>query len=295
MSRVGTLDSHRFGEAMHKFTACFFGLILSALDVTQLLAPARAQTAATSEISRLFNHALFYAAPNGRPAEVACYMRRAQRLALETKSPDAAIKKWYEASGMDDLRVVLTRTITDVWSPFKKESALQPAISGFMADLTRKERPVDAVTSATRLADAVKVLRGESHLDYANALELVGDAKVFQHQYAEAAKNFASALEIRRAARPVMERYLGIEKAVDDADRQAEFLAKRNIGIVMSKLADVYWILGQESAAAKLRNDAKTREGEADRIRNLESADALLANRMAIASAHPSCVAALKY
>lgn len=280
---------------MQKFAACFFGLIFSTFATAQLLGPARAQTAATPEIAQLLKHALFYDAPNGRPAEVACYMRRAQRLALETRSPDAAIRKWYEAAGTDDLRVVLTRTITEVWSPFKKEAALQPAISGFMGDLTKKERPVDAVASATRLADAVKTLRGGSHLDYANALELVGDAKIFQRQYAEAAKDFSSVLEIRRAARPVMERYLGIEKAANDADRKAEFLAKRNIGMVMSKLADIYWILGQESAAAKLRNDAKTREGEADRIRDLESADAILPSRMAIASGHPSCVAAIKY
>src|SRR5205814_4529487 len=41
---------------------------------------------------------------------------------------------------------------------------------------------------------------------------------------------------------------------------------------IMSKLADTYWIVGQDYAATALRNKPQTREGDADRIHDIESA-----------------------
>jgi hypothetical protein len=60
---------------------------LITLSAVFLLVPAGAQSQQSVELSRLLAHIVFYAPPNGRPAEFICFLREAQRLNFAVSSP----------------------------------------------------------------------------------------------------------------------------------------------------------------------------------------------------------------
>lgn len=259
-------------------------MLLILLTVAILLSSSRAQPAST-EIKKLIAHALFYMSQNGRRAEAVCYMRQAQRMHDSVFQP--LIKSWYKKFGIDDKRVVLSRLLefTGRISDEPDFAKLKDPLGATMAAFVEEGMP-QAPESAMNLLKSVKNARGESDLMYAEVLEFVGDSYVLQHQHTNAAKAFARVLEIRRSARPLLERYLGIERS----SSRGELSAKKDLRRIMSKLADTYWVIGHHSAAAALRNDPKTSEGDIYRVVDIETVDQLLVNRAAIHQKHPSCV-----
>lgn len=264
----------------------FIARFLIVVLAVALPTSAWAQAQPSIELRKLLTDAAFYEAPNGRPAEVACFMRKAQRLDTDQLP---LIKKWYELAGMDNLRVVLTRAIV-LWTLAKEEpklAILKDSIDGVMSGLSKMEFAL-GLKSATRLAEGIKTARGENDLVYALALEIVGDLQALQGQHAQSMSVYARVLQIRENVRP------GNEKPYSAADPRSAYTAQKNLRRIMSKLADTYWIVGQSGAAATLRKNPQSREGDVDRINDLEFVDALLQNKMALSPDHPSCVATLR-
>lgn len=246
-----------------------------------------AQESRSEEIKNLLAHAAFYMSPNGRPAEVACFMREAQRL-----DPDQppVVKQWYQQFGMDDQRVVLLRFI--LFLQRTKELAkpeLNEPVDKVMTALTNQGR-AGAIEASNRLVEAFKNALGEEDLDYANALEVSGDVQALERQHEQAAEIYARVRKIRHAGRPVLERYFGIERG---SGGSAEYSAKEDLRRVMSKLADTYWVLGRAQEAAQLRSDPMTLEGDVVRVKDLAFAVENLRARIPIDAAHPSCVVRL--
>lgn len=268
------------------------------------------ETSKAQQFSKLIAHAVFYMSPNHRPAEVACYMRQIQRLNFDPQSRLAgSIKAWFKVSGVDK-RVVTEELLAFVGSmvqenrfypskekrPAPLKDVMKEPVEAIFSEITN-ERRSEAAEHANRLAEAIKAVRSETDLDYAAALEFVGNLQSLQGEHATAVAVYARVLEIRRSARPFLERYLGIERPPpDNVHPPDDYRAKKDLRRIMSKLADTYWIVGQDYAATALRNKPQTREGDADRIHDIESADDL-ADRMLqpwvgrIHPDHPSCVA----
>ena len=237
-------------------------------------------------LSRLLADAQFYspsASSSGRPAEVDCFMRLAQRLDFD---PNQVVRNWYKSHGMDDRRVVLIRLI-NLWAIVKDDAKLadlsdtaKEAISGIT-----KDWPDGALDKTTKFTDSVKAKRGENDLIYATALEFVGDVQALQDHPKIAADIYTRVQKIRRGSVNNEELSGKLEDPRDDR------VAVKNIGRVMSKLADMRWVLGDESIAKTLRSDVETKAGDIDRIADLQLADNSLRNKTPYNAEHPSCVA----
>src|SRR6476660_6504241 len=106
-----------------------------------------------------------------------------------------------------------------------------------------KDGHAGAIENAGHLAEAIKARRGETDVDHATALEIMGDVQALVGRHEDAASTFARVLELRRAGRPVLEQYFGIEKELpfEDPNRMVEYNAKQELRKVMSKLADACW------------------------------------------------------
>jgi hypothetical protein len=204
--------------------------------------------------------------------------------------PQDTIKKMYKAWGTEDPRVIMTKFLVfpaplqqdPTLANFAKQ-ALTMAVAAGVA--TAKRDFLLAEEHAAGLADFIKTTRGDNDLFYATALEFVGDLQTLQDKYASAAISFARVLEIRRGG------LLGSEKPQSIIDPRSDYTAKRDLRRIMSKLADTSWIIGKSDEAAALRSDPQSRQGDADRIADLENADGLLQSRKPLHPDHPSCVA----
>ena len=157
--------------------------------------------------------------------------------------------------------------------------------SASIVSVTDRVRPV-AIGAAKRLAEALRAARGDNDLLYATALYILGDLHAFNHDYANAAETFLQELTIRQKAH-----------ASDDvqlSDPRSKIEAAMDYARSMSKLADSYWILGQDERAAKLRTSPQTRAGDDYRILDIDYVDRQVQNRTPLHPDHPSCLATMK-
>jgi hypothetical protein len=258
---------------------------LSALALLLACGSAWAQQQQSAEVQtrEAILHAIAYLKANGRSAEAACFMRRAQRFDFD---PRSVIKDYYKARGLDDVRFVLIRII-NLWALGNEDVKLNAIVGltdAVVPSLKKQAWPA-AIDDAKRLAEAIKAVRGDKDLVYATALNIVADLQSFNHDYAAVAATLEQVLAIRQSARPSADAKV--------ADPRSASVAKIDLARTMSKLADTYWILGQDQRAAKLRSDPQARAGDAFRIADIDSVDAKVPDRTPLDPDFPSCVATI--
>jgi hypothetical protein len=245
---------------------------------------AQPQQSVEEQTKQAVMHAAFYLRANGRTAEAACYMRQAQGFGFD---PRSAIKHYYETIGFDDPRMVLLRAV-HWWAVSKDDAKLTPVVGAADAvalSITKQQWPA-AIDDAKHVAEAVKAAYGQNDLRYADYLSIVADLQALSHDFAAAAGTLEQVLAIRQSARPS-----------DDAppvDPRNKVSVRLDLARTMSKLADTYWILGQDQLAAKLRSDPRTRAGDGYRISDIEYfVDRKVPDRTPLLPDHPSCVASV--
>jgi hypothetical protein len=134
---------------------------------------------------------------------------------------------------MDERRFVMLHVIV-FYQRLKTELGLKEAeeAAGAMIDyVTKPERP-GAVDAAKRLTTILSA-RGEADLEHAMALELQGDFHLLEQDHANGALAYEKAMQIRRAARPILERYLGIESESPTINGANDYVQKRDLRRVM--------------------------------------------------------------
>jgi hypothetical protein len=259
-------------------------LLIQGLALLTQIAPTAAQSPSTQTMQSYLDHAEYFNT-KGERAETECYLRLAQRL----QPANPFLKQLYQAWSLDSPRDLVLR-LAVLWGGGHKAGRpreLIDTVNPVIGAVGDKKLP-KAIESATRAANAFKAAGGEIDADYLMVLETVADLHALNGNYRVATSVLVQIFQIRKQAYR-----LAVTKPRELSEYQAEWALQS----IMSKLADAYWNIGKDAAAAALRDDAMTKEGDAVRLRLAESNDAIgkmLRGPTATHRDHPSCMAGLR-
>jgi tetratricopeptide (TPR) repeat protein len=248
---------------------------IQAVLLTCYIVPAWTQSSKQSQIKTLLDHGAFYNTQGNR-VEAECYVR----LARQIDPTNPFLKVWFRKWPLDGQREIVLRLgilagrlgmLASKGSQGTKPRRLVDRIAELITPVSAGKL-LEASQSAKIVTEEIRSSYGEDDADYLVTLEILGDIYTLQENYTASIGTYTRVLEIRKRSRPLIERYLGIG-TTSTPSNQIEYEAKRDLARIISKLADAYWVAGQDVAAASLRKDARAAQGDFVRLKDRELYD----------------------